>query len=59
MVLNFTPLRETIKSYKDKLILICGSLNVVDIVEELNLNNYLTLEEYVTLFPFLVPFSNR
>ena len=40
-----------ILEYKDKLVLITGSKNVKSIAEDSGLKNYITIEEYVALFP--------
>ncbi len=47
------------QKYKDNVVLICGNKNIENLVEYGSLNYYITVEEYATLFPYLVPISKR
>ena len=46
MILNFTPLRPIIESYKDKTILIIGEGNIADIVRDCGVEHFLFTKEY-------------
>lgn len=46
MILNFTPLRPIIESYKDKTILIIGEGQIADIVRDCGVQNFLYTKEY-------------
>lgn len=46
MILNFTPLRPIIESYKDKAILIIGGGDIADIVRDCGVHNFVYTKEY-------------
>lgn len=48
--LNYTPLRPIMNKYKDKLILICGAGNLIEIAKDCDLKYFYTINEYSALF---------
>ena len=59
IILNYTPLRSISSQFKDKIILLAGIGDIRVVAESLGIDKYLTVEEYCTLFPYLVPNSKR
>ena len=59
VVLNYSPLRDVLSSFKDKPIIIGGVGNSEEIARDCGANKYVTFEEYCSMYPFLVPISRR
>ena len=60
MLMPFTPLRPIFKKYKDDLVVIGGGgKGIHDIAKDVGLKKYLTVEEYVSLWPQLMPLHDR
>ncbi|KRX00058.1 HAD-like domain [Pseudocohnilembus persalinus] len=59
-ILNFTPLRAKISEFVEagKLICVGGSLNYLDIVEDMGIQLYITFEEFAYCFPFVLAHPN-
>ncbi|KAL4482207.1 hypothetical protein ABPG72_017988 [Tetrahymena utriculariae] len=59
LVMNYTAIKPHLQQYKDKLILVAGIDDEHIFLKDSGITNFITLEEYAALFPFLVPISKR
>lgn len=59
IIMNFTPLREVFKEYKDKLVMLGGLGPLEHMAEDFGLNKFITDEEYCAMFPILIPYAER
>lgn len=57
-VLPYSHLRESLKSLSDKQVLLVGNTNLKQIAQNEGIFHYLTLDEYVEIFPKNVPIGN-
>jgi ribonucleotide monophosphatase NagD (HAD superfamily) len=57
VIVNFSALRPIIQSYSQQLILVIGGGDQGKVIESCGTTNYLTIYEYCTLFPYMVPVS--
>ena len=56
VVMPYTPIRSTLKSYSDKVVAISGfGKGIFSIAENTGLKYYITIEEYCSLWPDLMP----
>ena len=55
MLLNYSCLRPVFESLKDKTVLISGLGEVARALESAGLQNYLTIDEYISLYPYISP----
>lgn len=53
LICNYTPMKEKMAEYKDKLVLVSGSneQQLIELSIHCGLNRFLTTREYVALFP--------
>ncbi len=60
VVMNFSPFRPVLEEYKrtGQLVLTEGSLNYLDILQDIGVTRYITFEEYSECFPQLFPFDS-
>ena len=54
VLLNFSPLRPIMKEYEEKPVLIIGSQDIERIAQSCGLKQYITLDEFCSLYPHLV-----
>jgi HAD superfamily hydrolase (TIGR01456 family) len=59
VVVNHSAMRTVMKDYADKIILIGGIGNIQGVAESCQLKQYITIDEFCTLFPSIVPLSER
>lgn len=56
LILNYTPLKSVInEEYKDKIILVGGHGKPEEIAEYMGANKYITITEYLNIYPLIAP----
>jgi len=55
--MSYTAMKPYLQQYRDKLVLVASTEDTHSYLKDSGIENYITMDEYAALYPFLVPIS--